>query len=80
MQEALDRVMVGRTTLVIAHRLSTIQVRSLFTADISCESCSQLDLLPLVNNVDIISADIIPPTMHDPGRGRYTRPRERGAY
>ena len=24
-QEALDRVMVGRTTLVIAHRLSTIR-------------------------------------------------------
>ena len=25
MQEALDRVMVGRTTVVVAHRLSTIR-------------------------------------------------------
>ena len=25
MQEALDRLMVGRTTLVIAHRLSTVR-------------------------------------------------------
>jgi ATP-binding cassette subfamily B (MDR/TAP) protein 1 len=45
LQEALDRLMVGRTTVVVAHRLSTIQ---------NCDSIAVVQKGRIIEQVCII--------------------------